>query len=78
MLFTDGEQSDNADLSAASSGLKNKGVTVYAIGVGNNVKESELLNIASSKEHVLTTPSFKELDKLNSVLLNMCKGESCD
>ena len=77
-MITDGEQSDNANLSVASSGLKNKGVTVYAIGVGSNVKESELLNIASSKEHVLTTPSFQELDKLNSVLLNMCKGESCD
>ena len=77
-MITDGEQSDNADLSVASSGLKNKGVTVYAIGVGSNVKESELLNIASSKEHVLTTPSFQELDKLNSVLLNTCKGESCD
>ena len=77
-MITDGQQSDNADLSVASSGLKNKGVTVYAIGVGSNVKESELLNIASSKEHVLTTPSFQELDKLNSVLLNTCKGESCD
>ena len=77
-MITDGEQTGNADLSAASSGIKNKGVAVYAIGVGSNVKESELLNIASSKEHVLTTPSFQELDKLNSVLLNTCKGESCD
>ena len=78
MLITDGKQSVRANLSAASSGIKNKGVTVYAIGVGNKVKESELQNIASSKEHVLNTPSFQELDKLNSVLLNTCKGESCD
>ena len=78
MLITDGKQSVRANLSAASSGIKNKGVTVYAIGVGNNVKESELQNIASSKEHVLNISSFQELNKLNSVLLNMCKGESCD
>ena len=78
MLITDGEQTNNANLSVASSGLKNKGVTVYAIGVGKNFKESELQNIASSKEHVLNISSFQELDMLNSVLLNMCKGESCD
>ena len=78
MLITDGEQSDNADLSVASSGLKKKGVTIYVVGVGNNVNVSELQKIASTKEHVLATPSFQELDKLNSVLLNMCKGESCD
>ena len=78
MLITDGKQTGNADLSAASSGLKNKGVTVYAIGVGNNVDVLELRKIASSQKHVLNSPSFQELHNLNSVLLNMCKGESCD
>ena len=78
MLITDGKQSVRANLSVASSGIKNKGVTIYTIGVGNNVDVLELRKIASSQKHVLNSPSFQELHNLNSVLLNMCKGESCD
>ena len=78
MVITDGIQSGSANLSVASSGIKNKGVTVYAIGVGNNVNVLELQNIASSKKHVLNSISFQELHNLSSVLLNTCKGESGD
>ena len=78
MVITDGEQTGSADLSVASSGLKNKGVTIYVIGVGCNVRKWQLQKIASSKDHVLTTTSFQELHNLNSVLMNICKGESSD
>lgn len=80
MLITDGEQTTTeayTQLSVASSGLKNKGVTVFALGVGKNVKTSELEDIASSKDYVFSASSFKELQNVAvRVRAGLCKGAS--
>lgn len=63
-MFTDGKQTTSqpyTELSEASQGIKNKGIEVYAVGIGKGVNVSELQNIASSKENVLLSTSFKEV-----------------
>ena len=45
----------------ASQGVKNKGVAVYAVGVGKGADAAELREIASSQENVFISASFKEL-----------------
>ena len=68
-MITDGNQTKTGQytsLPVASQGIKNKGVTVYAVGVGKAVAMSELLEIASAPEYVITSPSFKDLQKITT------------
>ena len=77
-MITDGSQTKTGQftpLTIASQGIKNKGVTVYAVGVGKGAVRSELLEIASGPGNVLSTSSFEELQKIPSELRRQfCEG----
>ena len=63
-MITDGKQTTTSQytkLSEASRGIKNKGVIVYAIGVGSGVDQAELEEIASRLDYVFTSSSFESL-----------------
>lgn len=48
-------------LDIASSRLQSKGAVVFVLGIGNDVEESELNDIASSSKDVFRVDSHKEL-----------------
>ena len=81
-MITDGQQTKTeqyTELSVASQGIKNKGVTVYAIGVGSGVDKEELEEIASGPQYVFTSSSFKEVHNITGGLRDrFCKGEYLD
>lgn len=57
--------------------MKNKGVTVYAIGVGEGPDSNELEEIASDSEYVFTASSFRALQTIAPVLrTGICEGNS--
>lgn len=57
--------------------MKNKGVTVYAIGVGNGVDSNELEEIASDSEYVFTASSFRALRTIAPMIrTGICEGNS--
>ena len=67
IVITDGKQTTAkayTELSVASQGVKNKGVAVYAVGVGKGADAAELREIASSQENVFVSASFKELQPI--------------
>ena len=76
IVITDGKQTTtkpHTELSVASQGVKNKGVAVYAVGVGKGADASELREIASSQENVFISESFKELQSLaGSIRTRLC------
>ena len=75
-MITDGNQTKTGRytrLSIAVQGMKSKGVTVYAVGVGRAADMAELLEIASAPEYVFRSQSFKRLQNLTSGL----RGEFC-
>lgn len=77
-MITDGNQTKTGQytpLTVASRGIKRKGVTVYAVGIGRAVGMAELLEIASAPEYVFTSPSFKGLQSLTSgIRRQLCGG----
>ena len=79
-MITDGSQTKTGQftpLTIASQAIKNKGVTVYAVGVGKGAVRSELLEIASGPGNVLSTSSFEELQKIASELRRQfCEGNN--
>ena len=59
----------------ASRGMKNKGVLVYAIGVGSGADRAELEEIASGSAYVYKSASFTDLKKLApGMRKRMCEG----
>ena len=80
IVITDGKQTTTGEytgLSKASEGIKRKDVTVYAVGVGKNVNEDELKEIATSPDYVLTSNSFTALQAIAPQIRKaVCDGES--
>lgn len=78
MVITDGKQTrtnTSTELSVASSGIKKKGVTVFALGIGKIVEQSELEEIASSSDYVFSVSSFEDVKTLaDDLRKSLCKG----
>ena len=76
-MITDGKQttaSQYTKLSEASRGIKNKGVIVYAIGVGGGVDQAELEEIASGLDYVFTSSSFESLqNEASKIRKSVCE-----
>ena len=81
-MITDGKQTTTlpyTKLAVASGGIKNKGVTVYAIGVGSGADRAELEQIASRSEYVFTSSSFSDLQNIAPrITKRFCSGKSAD
>ena len=81
-MITDGKQTTTLPytrLSVASQGIKDKGVTVYAIGVGNGADRAELEEIASGSDYVFTSSSFSDLQNIAPrITKRFCSGKSAD
>ena len=53
---------------------KNKGVIVYAIGVGSGVDQAELEEIASGLDYVFTSSSFESLqNEASKIRKSVCE-----
>ena len=64
IVITDGEQTTTKEytpLDIASKRIKDKGVEVFALGVGGGINVDQLREIASSNDNVFTSPGFEEL-----------------
>ena len=81
-MITDGKQTTTLPytrLSVASRGIKNKGVTVYVLGVGSGPDRAELEQIASGPNYVFTSSSFRDLqDIAPGITKRFCTGKSAD
>ena len=79
-MITVGKQTTTGNftrLSIASQGIKNKGVAVYAIGVGTGADRAELEQIASKPEYVLRSSTFEALRNISFGLTQkLCQGKN--
>ncbi|XP_061774641.1 collagen alpha-3(VI) chain-like isoform X2 [Nerophis ophidion] len=71
MVFTGGRSSD--DVKSAALGLKNSGVRVYAVGVGDTGNDLE--NLASDSSTVARARTFQELSELTEQILGTLDDE---
>lgn len=78
VVITDGRQTTEGGytrLSVASQGLKSKGVTVFVVGVGKNVDQGELRDMASGPSNVFTAASFTHLQELSPrITTTLCES----
>ena len=68
-------------LGVAASDLKEQGVIVFVIGIGQEVRLRELQKIASANKYIFLTSTFYSLSDIESELANeICslgKGKVC-
>ncbi|WAR18708.1 CO6A3-like protein [Mya arenaria] len=74
IVLTDGQSTDTGATIAEARSLKTQShATVIAIGIGSNVNQFELNNVATDRNHVFTVGSFSILHTLQVEL----KDQSC-
>nr|AAL17974.1 proximal thread matrix protein 1 [Mytilus galloprovincialis] len=71
ILMTDGKSNAGAPPQHEAHKLKAEGVTVIAIGIGQGFVKTELEQIATMKNYVLTTNSFSELSTLLKLVIDL-------
>lgn len=77
LLITDGEANDEKDLKALAD-LRAKKIEITVIGVGKEIRKSELLEIAGTPDRVLieTFESLKLKTTIKKVLSLLCRPDS--
>ncbi|XP_035826806.1 uncharacterized protein LOC101848762 [Aplysia californica] len=70
IVVTDGQSQSAAATAAEAKRLRDKGITVFSIGVGGGAKQSELNAIASDpdKDHVFVVTNFDSLNQIKGSL----------
>lgn len=78
ILLTDGQNNGQPDPQSAAAQLKAmppNGVTIIAIGVGQNFNLNQLQQIASQQSYVFSVNSFSNLESiLDSIVAVTCNG----
>ncbi|XP_066919000.1 uncharacterized protein [Clytia hemisphaerica] len=77
-LLTDGKSNRGVKPSIPAAQLKNSGVDIFVLGIGNNVNVLELKSIASSNNNVFRVRNFVDLQRLINALRqkprDVCRG----
>lgn len=65
-------------LSAAAQGLRDRGVSIYVIGIGDKVKVPELMDLTSDYRNMFTADDFSTLRERGIVVTEIIKNETKD
>lgn len=63
-------------LSAAAQGLRDRGVSIYVIGIGDKVKVPELMDLTSDYRNVFVAGDFSALRSRGKVVTDIIKNET--
>ncbi|XP_075561939.1 LOW QUALITY PROTEIN: collagen alpha-6(VI) chain [Pelecanus crispus] len=69
VVITDGDSHDRNHLDGVAQGLRNKGITIYAVGV-KGASRSELLTMAGSEDKCFYVDTFEGLQNLTANITN--------
>ncbi|KAK0047864.1 FMRFamide receptor [Biomphalaria pfeifferi] len=69
IVITDGNSQNHAQTAQAAERLKNSGVKVIAVGVGNRISRAELLAIASDEKDIFNVNDYSVLNEIKNALV---------
>jgi uncharacterized protein YegL len=67
-VLTDGKSNVGVKPGIPAGQLKQRRVVIFAMGVTSSIRESELLEIATSKDHVFHVKDYEALDEVTQLL----------
>ncbi|RUS89867.1 hypothetical protein EGW08_002397 [Elysia chlorotica] len=70
IVITDGDSNDKSATAASAKRMRDKGITVFSIGVGDGPDQAELRAIASDPDntHVFSVNNFNSLNQIKAAL----------
>lgn len=75
VVMTDGKSDNRAETLDEASQLRNSGVIIFSVGVGDGVDRSELEGMASRYSYVFDVATFNALDSIRDMLTKtVCEG----
>lgn len=75
VIITDGQSDSKPGTLNEASKLRNSGVTIFSVGVGDGVDRSELKGMASRSSYVFDVATFNALDSIRERLTKTaCEG----
>ena len=69
-------QGPYAPLTASAQGLRDRGVFIYAVGIGDEIKVPELLDLTSDYMNVFTSDDFSVLQSSSRILTEIIKNKT--
>ena len=81
IVFTDGNSKNPKRTAAVANMAKRRGIQMFSVGIGSEIKDTELMAIASLDEagaaHVMRVDSFAELEaKIGNLVKLVCPGKT--
>ena len=70
VVITDGESTDTEKLEQEAALLKEAGVTIYMVGVGEKVNTAELNSVATGPDFVYETRNYDSISKIKRLFYN--------
>ena len=75
IVLTDGNSNAGRDVRGAAQAARDKSIEMFAFGIGNEIKDKELLEIAGSQERKFRIDSFDNIDDVRALIARgSCKG----
>ena len=75
IVMTDGKSNTGIDVHTAAQAARNKSIEMFAFGIGNEINDEELLEIAGSRERKFKIDSFANIDDARALIAQKsCKG----
>lgn len=68
VVLTDGNSQESRRTQVAAANARAENITMFAVGVGSRVSNTELLNIAGDQERVIQVSSYDDLQKIKKLL----------
>ena len=79
IVITDGKSDSAEDTAAKAEEAREAGITMFSIGVGHAIDETELAAIANKplKEYMFTVDNYNALNTIKEMLsIKACEGEA--
>ncbi|XP_065921003.1 collagen alpha-1(XII) chain-like [Dysidea avara] len=75
IVLTDGESDRGQNVPGAAQSARDQSIEMFAFGIGSNINEIELLQIAGSPERVFRIDSFSNIDDVKAMITRgSCKS----
>ena len=75
IVVTDGIQNEGVDVHIAAQAARDKSIEMFAFGIGNDINDTQLEEIAGSQDRIFKIDSFANIDDARALIARgSCKG----
>ena len=75
IVITDGESNTGVDVHIAAQAARDKSIELFAFGIGDDINDTQLLEIAGSQDRIFKIDSYANIDDARALIAQgSCKG----